>query len=128
MSHQCLADAFAPAVAAYRAEVLKETWGHLAAAKNKKYHGTLTFACGIFGSDDLNPTAIACEFKTRKGETLESSPWFYDAMMEFMQEQETEAGGVYRFEGYFRNYEFHGTIRRLNLDPQPQLVDRQRWV
>ena len=115
MSHQCLADAFAPAEAAYRAEILKETWGHLAAVKNKKYHGSLTFASGIFGSDDLNPTAISCEFKTSKGEMLESSPWFYDAMMEFMQSLECEAGGVYRFEGYFRNYEFHGTVRKMNL-------------
>jgi hypothetical protein len=118
MSHQNLADAFAPAAAAYHTAVIKETWGHLAPQKNKTYRGQLTFALGIFGSDDLNPTALECAFKTRKGETLESSPWFFDAMMEFMQslQDTTKAGGVYRFVGTFKNYQFNGAVQRLKLE------------
>ncbi len=115
MSHQCIADAFAPAEAAYHAAVIKATWGHLAPSKNVTYYGRLTFAVGIFGSDDLNPTAIECDFKGRKGEELEASPWFHDAMTEFMQHLKCEAGGVYLFEGTFCNYNFKGKYRRLQL-------------
>jgi len=115
MSHQCIADAFAPAIAEYRSQVLKATWGHLAPSKNMAYYGHITFAVGIFGSDDLNPTALECEFANRDGESLDSSPWFYDAIMELMQSLKCEAGGVYHFEGSFCNYEFKGKYRRLQL-------------
>lgn len=114
-------------MAEYHAVVVKATWGHLAPSKNKTYHGHLTFALGIFGSDDLNPTALECEFKTQRSETLDSSPWFFDAMTDFMQSLECEAGGVYQFVGTFRNYKFEGTIRRMQLsavEPE-QLVQKQ---
>lgn len=110
MSHVCLADAFALAEANYRAEVLKATWGHLAPKQNKVYRGYVVFAVGCFGSDHLNPTAIECELGN-----LEGSPWFFDALCEFLQSLETEAGGVYRWNGTFRNYEFTGTLQRLRL-------------
>jgi hypothetical protein len=109
-------EAFAPAMAEYHATVMTATWGHLAPSKNKTYSGHLTFAVGIFGSDNLNPIVLECEFKNRSGEELDSSPWFYDAMMDFMQSLETEAGAVYRFVGTFRNYKFKGTIQRLRLE------------
>ena len=108
MSHQCLADAFAPAEARYKAAVMVDTWGHLAPKKNTTYRGHFVFAVGCFGSDHLNPTAIECEFNDPE-EELESSPWFYEALNDFMQEMDTEAGGVYRWEGTFRNYTFRAS-------------------
>lgn len=53
----------------YKAEVMAHTWGHLAPKKNKAYRGHIVFAIGCFGSDHLNPTALACEFSD-----LDSSP------------------------------------------------------
>jgi hypothetical protein len=70
----------------------------------------MVFAIGCFGSDNLNPTPLACEFKDTKGEELDSSPWFHDAMMEFLCAHGGKEGFVYRFEGTFRNYEFKGKI------------------
>jgi hypothetical protein len=110
MSHQCIADAFAPAEARYKSLVLANTWGHLAPRKNRTYKGYAIYALGCFGDDHLNPTALECEFKG-----LDSSPWFFDALMEFLGAQEGETGGVYRFDGTFRNYNFHGTIQQLQL-------------
>lgn len=110
MSSQTIADAFAPAEVRYKALVMESTWGHLAPKRNKKYRGHIVFAIGCFGSDHLNPTALRCEL-----EGLASSPWFFDAMSDFLQSLETEAGGVYRFDGEFRNYEFSGKVRRLVL-------------
>lgn len=122
-----LAEAFAPIDAHYRSEVLKNTWGHLAPYKNRTYRGRIVFAVGCFGSDDLNPTVIDCEMRNPTLGSLDSSPWFYDALSEFLGDMVTlgrdgddepeviEAGGVYRWEGALKNYEFRGTVRRLDL-------------
>lgn len=110
MSHQCLSDAFAPWEAAYKVKVCKATWGHLAPEKKRTYRGRIVFAVGCFGSDELNPTVIECEL-----DGLDSSPWFFDAMCSFLQGLETEAGGVYRWDGSFQNYEFTGSLQRLKL-------------
>lgn len=104
-----MADVFAPVEARYRAQVLKATWGHLAPRRHKAYSGHVVFAVGCFGSDPLNPVALECEIG------LDSSPWFFDAMEDFMQSLKCEEGGVYRWDGVFKNYEFKGTVRRLNL-------------
>jgi hypothetical protein len=111
MSAQTIADVFAPVEAHYRAQVLKATWGHLAPAKNKTYRGHAIFAFGCFGSDCLNPTVLECEIG------LDSSPWFYDALIEFLGTfgGDDATGGVYRWDGTFRNYEFKGSVRRLPL-------------
>jgi hypothetical protein len=82
----------------------------LAPKRNKTYRGHIVFAVGCFGSDNLNPTAIECELSGLNG-----GPWFYDALQDFMQSFETEAGGVYRWDGTFRNYEFKGVLQRLKL-------------
>jgi hypothetical protein len=110
MSNQTMADAFAPAEARYRAEVMEHTWGHLAPQKNKTYRGHVIFALGCFGSDYLNPTVLVCELGN-----LGSSPWFFDALIEFLQSLGGTAGGVYRFDGAFRNYKFKGTRRQLQF-------------
>lgn len=103
-------DAFAPAENLYRQKVMEETWGHLAPKKNKTYKGRIVFATGIFGNDNLNPTALLCEFKG-----LDSSPWFYDCMAEFLSENHGEPGGVYLFEGNFKNYVFEGEIKTITV-------------
>lgn len=105
-------EAFAPAERKYRSQVLQNTWGHLAPKRNKQYTGYIVFAVGCFGSDPLNPTVIQCDFGD-----LDSSPWFYDALTEFVGDEANrgEAGNVYRFDGTFKNFEFEGTIRRLIL-------------
>src|SRR5687768_9856291 len=65
--------------------VAKETWGHLAPKRNMTYRGVIRFAIGIYDSGDLNPTPIHCELKSRT-EELHSSPWFYDAINEWLQD------------------------------------------
>jgi hypothetical protein len=118
MSAQTIADAFAPVEARYHAQVMKETWGHLAPKKNVTYRGSFVLAAGCFGNDSLNPTVIQCEFKDRRGNDLASSPWFYDHLMDFVQDDQSNCfleGTVHRFDGTFRNYVFEGTFRRLEL-------------
>jgi hypothetical protein len=110
MSAQTISEVFAPIEARYRAEVMADTWGHLAPKRNKTYKGHIVFAVGCFGDDPLNPTVLSCDFKG-----LDDSPWFFDAMADFIGEDENRGseGNVYRFDGVFRNYEFSGTIRQV---------------
>lgn len=122
MSAQTIADAFAPWEAHYHALVMADTWGHLAPKKNKTYRGCIVFAVGIFGSDNLNPTALHCEFRSGKDE-LDSSPWFFDAMADFLSDLGCDAGGVYRFDGTFRNYTFRGNVSAIM---QPMASREQR--
>lgn len=109
MSAQSMADAFAPVEAHYRARVLEATWGHLAPRKNKTYPGHIVFALGCYDCGHLNPTPLTCEFKG-----LDDSPWFYEAVIEFLQSLGGKAGDVYRWQGNFRNYEFAGTLQKLH--------------
>jgi hypothetical protein len=110
MSAQTLAEAFAPAEAAHRRAVMAETWGHLAPRKHRTYRGHIVFAFGCFGSDALNPTCLDWEFKG-----LNSSPWFFEALDEWLQNygKSKRAGQVWRWEGIFRNYKFHGKFRKV---------------
>jgi len=75
MSAQTFMEAFAPAEAVYKAQVMENTWGHLAPKKDVTYRGRIVYAVGCFGNDPLNPTPLVCEFKN-----LDSSPWFFNAM------------------------------------------------
>jgi hypothetical protein len=110
MSHQCLADAFAPWEASYKSELQKYTWGHLAAIKNKTYRGFILFADSAYDG----PVLLDSDFKG-----LDDSPWLYDAMIDFMRDcltgriVENKYGRVYRFDGTLRNYEFKGTVRLI---------------
>lgn len=121
MSHQTFADAFAPAETRYARQVMAATWGHLAPAKNVTYRGSLTFAIGCFGSDDVNPTVLTCSFPE-----LEDSPWLYDAIQELIDQQTEyntpdgdkqrwDVGSVYRWEGSFRNYRWRGRFRKMEV-------------
>lgn len=90
-------------------EQIKETWGHLAPVKNRTYNGRVVYAVGCFGDDELNPTPIFAEFRG-----LDSSPWFYEALCEFIGDLDgNEVGYVYEWTGTLRNYEFDGVRRTL---------------
>ena len=112
MSAYTMQEAFASAEAQYRSKVMAHTWGHLAPSKGRTYRGHIIFAIGCFGSDNLNPMPLTCEFKG-----LDSSPWFYDSLIQFLQELDKSdcEGTVWRFDGTFRNYEFKGSIQQLQL-------------
>jgi len=86
--------------------VMQDTWGHLAPSKNKTYKGFFTFAAGCFGS--LSPIALSFEFSE-----LDSSPWLYGALQEFLFSLKVESGIIYRFEGTIRNYTFKGKISQI---------------
>lgn len=96
--------------AARAAQVYRETWGHLAPKRNKTYTIKAVWALGCFGSDSLNPTVISCEMPG-----LDSSPWFYNALLDFLRTQSKEEGAVLRFEGTFKNYRFDGVVERVGL-------------
>jgi hypothetical protein len=92
-----LAQAFAPAEAAHRAQVLAATFGHLAPSIRKKYHGSILFTQSAYGS--LVP--IRADFPD-----LPDSPWFFEHLNDFVAERAREPGKVYRFDGtymVFRN-------------------------
>jgi hypothetical protein len=85
-----LRSAFAPIDAAYKAAVLHNTWGHLAPEPRKRHKGYLLFAFGEFG----DMISIKSDFKG-----LSDSPWFYDALNDFMDKHSKRRGTVYRFDG-----------------------------
>lgn len=74
------------------AEVLQETWGHLAGIAGQQYSGTFLFALGCFG--DL--AVIETNF-----EDLPDSPWFYEDLHQCIWDQRPEEGRIYRFEGNY---------------------------
>ncbi len=110
MSHASFASAFNAHEAQARERILQETFGHLAPEENKEYRGFVVFAIGCCGSDHLNPTPLEIEFGD-----LDSSPWLFDSLIEMLQGLQTTEGGVYRWEGRFRNYKWSGRMRRLKL-------------
>jgi hypothetical protein len=106
---QTMAAAFAPIDAANREAVSQSTWGHLAPEKNVTYRGGILFCKSEYNSGTI--TLIASKFE------LDSSPWFYDAIYEFLYSFENlEAGAVYKLNATFRNYRWWGTpIKQLAL-------------
>lgn len=91
--------------------ILRETWGHLAPAKNTSYRGRIVFAADAY---DGSIAVISAELSG-----LDDSPWFYDAMMDFLREFDPPHGRVFEWRGTFRNYHFHGRPRELSLGAQP---------
>ena len=85
-------------------QAIGATWGHLAPEENKQYRGEIIFAHNCYGD------TFAIDWKF---EDLNSSPWFYDCLQEFMYQCDTEGGKVYRFTGTFCNYKFKGELEKL---------------
>jgi hypothetical protein len=100
-----MTNVFAEINATYKAQVMEDTWGHLAPIKNKSYSGRIVYTIGCYGN---TPVPIFCEFNG-----LNDSPWFFSAIQDFMFNQKTESGIVYEFIGTFKNYEFKGTIKPI---------------
>lgn len=88
-----------------QAEVMHDTWGHLAPEISRTYTGTFVFALGLFG--DL--AVVEAEF-----EDLPDSPWFYDDLHTWIWDQSPVEGRIYRFDGTYRRdraERFVGSLR-----------------
>jgi len=128
MSHASFAAAFEPAENWYKQQVQYATWGHLAPKKNHTYRGHIVWALDLYDSGYLNPKVLEIQL-----DGLPDSPWFYDAMIDFLQNIHKEmfssnrktfwgpserceatAGTIWRWDGSFRNYKWHGHVRRLH--------------
>ncbi len=90
-----IADAFAPYESFTRAKVEAQTFGHLAPKPKQPYKLTI-----LFCNSEYRYT-IPIRVET---ENLPDSPWFYEDMQGFIDEQAQEVGRVYRFEGTYRKF------------------------
>lgn len=97
-------------------EVLRDTWGHMAAKPKKEYTGYVIFAASCYDSGELS--AIKVEFKDAQGRELNGGPWMYDAVQELMCAQKVDRGEVYRWEGRVKDYKFKGHLRKLCVENQ----------
>lgn len=86
--------------------VCRETFGHLAPQEDRAYPGRIVFGASPYWSQGV--VILFCEF-----EGLGDSPWFYEAVNDFISDQENKAGCVYEFMGQIRNYEFTGKLKML---------------
>lgn len=77
-----------------RQQVTQATWGHLF-PDNGDHKGFILFAVSEYG--DQGRIVIECAF-----EGVDDSPWFYGAMMDFI-ERKDRFPGVYRFDGVLRS-------------------------
>jgi hypothetical protein len=105
MSAQTMAEAWAPAEAAYHEKVMQHTWGHLAPERRKSYPGKMVFALGEYG--DYVPIHVNFE-------GLDDSPWFFLDMMDFITQQVKDPG-IYRFNGKYINHLFVGKVCKVEL-------------
>lgn len=90
------------------AEVMQETWGHMAPNPNREYTGSVLFTHGAYG--DL--TAISVDF-----DGLDDSPWFYEHLHDWFVNLDTEPEKIYRFGGTYcsdRATRFVGAIDAVN--------------
>lgn len=76
-----------------RDQVMRSTWGHMDANPGTRYRGWIMFAEGAYG--DL--VVLACEFGNAG-----DGPWFYEGVNDWIADQDTEPGCVYRFDGLYR--------------------------
>lgn len=103
---QTMANVFAP-IDAYNREVISQnTWGHLAPIKNKTYKGTILFSKSEYCSGSI--TLIATKFQE-----LDSSPWFYDSVYDYLRSLPLQEGTVYTLAATFRNYRWWGTPNKI---------------
>lgn len=122
-----MATAFAPAEARYKDAVMAHTWGHLAPKAKTTYPGYIIATYTEYGCIE----AIKNDFVG-----LESSPWFFDDLNDFLghltdEKRDAdfnklpptiEQGSVVRFDGTYRkfkngNYRFHGKLRVIDTGP-----------
>jgi hypothetical protein len=87
-----LYDAFAPAEARYKAQVIGATWGHLRAKPRKRHRARIVFARAGYGGATVIITASV------RG--VSDSPWLYDHMMDFAH-RKARRRLVHVFEGHY---------------------------
>lgn len=130
MSKATFDEAFAPIEHLYKMQVMEATWGHLAPKKGITYRGHIVWALDLYDSGYLNPKILACELPG-----MCDSPWFYNAMIDFLQSiheemfksydrtspnyqgkrEQATAGTVWRWDGTFCNYKWKGKFVQLNV-------------
>lgn len=93
MTEDQIINCFGKHEAKYRAQVQADTWGHLQAEEGKHY-GSILFAVSEYNSQGA--IIIKDNFKT-----VESNPWFFEALNEFISNSKFEAG-VYNAVGYYK--------------------------
>lgn len=104
MSNQTMLAAFAPIDAANREAISQNTWGHLAPNKNTTYKGYILFCKSEYNSGSI--TLISTKF-----DGLDSSPWFYDAIHDYLYSiKGLNEGAVYKLTATFRNYRWWSKI------------------
>lgn len=79
-------------------KVREDTFGHLAPKTRRSYKGTILIAESVYPGQGR--TIIRTDFPG-----LESSPWFYYAMCDYVCDLEgIEDGNLYRWTGTYRFY------------------------
>lgn len=98
------------------AEVMDDTWGHLKPAKGRTYDGWILYTVGEYG--DI--VVIGSKF-----EELESSPWLYEDIHDFIGDNGEERGLIYLWQGTYcraRASKFMGQFgRRSALSARKEL-------
>lgn len=89
------------------------TFGHFAPAPNKKYHGSMVVAVGVYGDTII----VQDEFKG-----LTNSPWQFEDFSNFAFKGTSDfEPGVYRFDGWYKKFKNGncrfggGKFRRVEL-------------
>ncbi len=104
------AQTLAPILAHQRQIALRETWGHLAPAKNVSYKYKMIFTVSEYDSGTIDIIQFRSE-----DDNLPDSPWLYDSMHAYVRslvEHKTPCG-VYLLEGTFRNFRWWGRPKFL---------------
>jgi hypothetical protein len=73
-------------------EVMEDTWGHLRAKQGTMYTGYVIFTLTAFG----DYVTIDYDFKD-----LDSSPWLYDNVYDFVVRKAKDKGKIYKFTGTY---------------------------
>lgn len=92
-------------------QVMEGTWGHLAPEPRRRYDGAIVFAVSYYTGQ--GSMIVDVDFPG-----LPSSPWFYEALCDWLDDQEQPEGAVYRFTGSYMRYrngssKFTGSIKRV---------------
>lgn len=91
------------------AAVMDDTWGHLKPKARTSYEGFILYAQGCYGD-------IICIESHFTG--LASSPWLYEDLHEFMDDNGEEDGNIYLWRGTYcrgrsRGSKFVGQLQKM---------------
>jgi len=113
-------EAMIPYNASVKAAVMENTWGHLAPKPQTTYKGYILFVYTAWRQ--IEPLDMVFE-------NLDSSPWFFSDMNEFignhidslLNNGRDDNHGVYLFKGTYRrfkngNHKFSGEISKISMN------------